>query len=356
MLVIRPITLDDLDQLEALAHQASFGLTSLPRDRKLLEQRVEASVQGFAKMAEKPAGEAYLFVAEDLADGQVVGTCGVVSKVGGFDPFYAYRIETSVHESKMLEIRKEIRTLHLVREHNGPCEIGSLYLSPRYRRGGNGRLLSLSRFLFMAQHPRYFDPVVIAELRGVVDEQGYSPFWEALGRHFFEVEYPTADYLCMVDKKFIADLMPTHPIYVPLLPGSAQKVIGEVHPNTRGALKILGAEGFTDSGMVDIFEAGPIVSCPLERIDTIRRSRVAVVEEITDDPVDSSRYIIGTTGRQFRACQDQMAETGNGGIVLNRGTAVALQVKVDDTVRYATTRPIGLDSGTNELSNPEDGS
>ena len=338
MLVIRPITLDDLDQLVELAHQASFGLTSLPKDRQLLRQRIEDSEQGFAKMSHGPAGETYLFVMEDLTHGKIVGTSGIVSKVGGFDPFYAYKIETSVHESAMLEIRKEIRTLHLIREHNGPCEIGSLFLSPGYRKGGNGRLLSLSRFLFMGQYPRFFDPVVIAELRGVVDEQGDSPFWEALGRHFFEVEYPTADYLCMVDKKFIADLMPTHPIYIPLLPEAAQKVIGQVHPNTRGALKILESEGFAFNGMVDIFEAGPIVSCALEEIDTIKRTSQATVTQITDEPIKSPPYLIGTTQRGFRACQGTLIETENKGVVLTKVAALALGVKVSDVICYAPSR------------------
>ena len=339
MLVIRPITLDDLDQLEELAHQASFGLTTLPKDRQLLRGRVEQSVHGFAKMQSKPAGETYLFVMEDLTHGQIVGTSGIVSKVGGFDPFYAYKIETSVHESKMLKVHKEIRTLHLVRDHNGPCEIGSLFLSPDYRGGGNGRLLSLSRFLFMAQHSQYFDPVVIAELRGVVDDQGRAPFWEAIGRHFFEVEYPTADYLCMVDKKFIADLMPTHSIYIPLLPATAQEVIGQVHPHTVGARKILESEGFGFNGMVDIFEAGPIVSCALDEIDTIRRSREVVVSDVVDGVDDSSpSCVIGTTHRQFRACLGQVSIDDQDVATIDRVTALTLQIKIGDTIRYATTK------------------
>ena len=46
MLVIRPITLEDLDQLVALAHQTGYGLTTLPRDPDLLRNRVLDSVLG----------------------------------------------------------------------------------------------------------------------------------------------------------------------------------------------------------------------------------------------------------------------------------------------------------------------
>ena len=64
-------------------------------------------------------------------------------------------IETSTIHSYLLKVHKEAKTLHLVQEHNGPCEIGSLFLHPDYRKGGNGWLLSLVRFLFMAEHRQF---------------------------------------------------------------------------------------------------------------------------------------------------------------------------------------------------------
>src|SRR5208337_1650202 len=116
----RPVKLEDLDRLVELAHVASFGLTSLPRDKNLLHKRILESMRSFSKQTDKPAGELFLFVLEDLNAGMVVGTSCIVSKVGGFEPFYAYRIQSSVHESEILNIRKEVQTLHLVAEHSGP--------------------------------------------------------------------------------------------------------------------------------------------------------------------------------------------------------------------------------------------
>jgi len=278
--VIRPIALDDLPHLLALSAQTGFGLTTLPNDEKLLRRRIRQSVHAFEKLGDDdpPLGDAYLFVLEKTDTGEVCGTSGITSKVGGFEPFYAYRVETAVHASAILNVRREIRTLHLVETHDGPCEIGSLFLAPAHRGNGNGRLLSLGRFLFMADYPSYFEPVVIAEMRGVVDPaDGHSPFWEAVGRHFFEVDYPQADYMSMVNKRFIAELMPRHPIYIPLLPADAQAVIAEVHPDTHPALRILQAEGFAYSGMVDIFEAGPVVRARLSEIRAARESRAATV-------------------------------------------------------------------------------
>jgi arginine N-succinyltransferase len=331
--VIRPVSLDDLDRLFELAAGTGYGLTTLPRDRELLQNKIVESLESFARIGSKPRGDCYLFVLEDMKTGKAVGTTGIVSKVGGFEPFYAYKVETAVAESEALKVRKEIQLLRLVTEHNGPCEIGSLFLAPEYRRDGNGRLLSLARFLFLAEYPKRFEPTVIAELRGTIDGSGHSPFWEALGRHFFDTDYPKADHLSGVDKKFIADLMPRHPIYIPLLPKEAQAVIGRIHPESMPAAEILKEEGFSDSAMVDIFDAGPIVSCRRGEIRAVRESRLATVEDIVEQVPDSQAYIISSARKEFRACKGPIEMTEKG-VRLFGKEAMALHVKVGDVVRF----------------------
>lgn len=338
MVIVRPIQRTDLDQLEQLATYTNFGLTTLPKDRELLAGRIEDSLHGFDKLKGKPRGETYLFVMEDLDTGKLAGTTGVVSKVGGFEPHWTYRIESIKLVSEMLGVNKEIQTLVLQMEHNGPCEIGSLFLHPDYRGGGRGRLLSVSRFLFMAERPDYFDPIVIAEMRGVIDDQGRSAFWDAVGRHFFECEFVKADYLVMVNKRFIAELMPRHPIYIPLLPPEAQQVIGKVHKDTQPALAILESEGFRFNNEVDIFEGGPIVSCELRKVRAVARSVKATVAEISDDGVESVPYAISNAKREYRACIGNLVERETG-VVIHRVTALALGVKVGDPVRYCTLKP-----------------
>ena len=339
MLVMRPIRHEHLDQLLELAGAATFGLTTLPQDRKLLAGRISDSIRAFEEIRGSPRGESYLLVMEDTEGGRIVGTSGIVSKAGGFEPFYAYRIETSIHHSDMLDVHKQIPTLHLVEEHNGPCEIGSLFLDPSYRKSGAGRALSLSRFLFMAEHPDHFDPVVIAEMRGVIDKAGRSPFWDAIGSHFFAIDFPSADYLSIVNKRFIADLMPKHPIYLPLLPFSAQQVVGKVHQNTVPARKLLESEGFSFSEMVDIFEAGPILSCPREEIRSVRESVRAEVVEVTDRTIDSENFLISNVDLDFRACSGRVDVREPQRVCLHGQTADALGIKVGQTVRFVTLRP-----------------
>jgi arginine N-succinyltransferase len=339
MFVIRPAEDRDLDDLMELAGMTSFGLTTLPRDADFLAGRIRDSQQGFLRLADKrPRGEAYLFVMEDTASGRVVGTTGIVSKVGGFEPFYAYRIETSIHESTMLGIRKEIQTLHLVAEHDGPCEIGSMFLHPDHRARGIGRALSLSRFLLIAEHRSSFAETVIAEMRGVIDEAGKSDFWDAVGKHFFEIDFPKADALSLLNKRFIADLMPHHPIYIPLLPLSAQRVIGRVHPQTEPALAILRREGFCYTGMVDIFEAGPVVSCPRDELRLVRESQPRQVAEVADRASDLPTHLICASRSGFRACGTSLETQPDGRVVLPRDVAEALGITRGDTVRVGLLR------------------
>lgn len=343
MVVIRPVSNADVEQLLELANLAGVGLTTLPKDRDLLKKRVARSMRSFEKNVERPGGESYLFVMEDSEDKRVVGACGIVSKVGGFQPFYGYRIDTVVFESKQINVRKEVPTLTLHEEHDGPCEIGSLFLHPTYRKDGNGRLLQLVRFLFIAEHPDWFESTVVSEIRGVTDADGQSPFWNAIGAHFFGIDFAAADRLSVINKKFIADLMPDHPIYIPLLPFSAQDVIGKPHSESAPAVKNLTAEGFKFANMVDIFDAGPVLSAPRDDIRSVKESRKDKIAAITAGPIESSTYMICNTAgdEAFRACKGQIDTGGAEGIRVTEATAGALNVKGGDELRFVLLQAPG---------------
>jgi arginine N-succinyltransferase len=339
MVFIRPVSMKDLDALVELAARAGAGLTTLPKDRDLLHRRISKSEHSMADIPDRPGGESYLFVMEDALTHRVVGASGVVAKVGGFEPFYAYRIQTKIHKSAALKVRKEIPVLHLIGEHNGPAEIGSLFLDEEYRRKDNGRLLQLVRFLFIAEHIEAFEPIVVSELRGLIGPDGRSEFWEAVGRHFFDIDFAQADYLSVVSKKFIAELMPRHPIYIPLLPKAAQDVIGKVHESSKPAFKNLEGEGFTFSGMVDIFDAGPCVRCRRDDIRCVRESRVGRVEIISSSPLASPPYLVCTQKGEFRACTGKVQIVDLDRVQVEADCAKVLKLSVGQTIRYAALRP-----------------
>ena len=187
----------------------------------------------------------------------------------------------------------------------------------------------------MAEHPEVFESVVIAEMRGVVDASGYSAFWESLGRHFFDVDFPKADYLSMKNKTFVSELMPHHTIYIPLLPAEAQAVIGRVHEKTVPALCLLQSEGFERTNMVDIFEAGPIVRCMREEVHTVRASRRSTIATVTSDEPVGERFLLSNTRREFRACLSPCERISEGEVQISKQVASALGVKEGDWIRHA---------------------
>lgn len=289
MLVIRPAELDDVDALFELASAAGGGLTTLPADREALQQRVGNSLQSFAADISTPGDEYYFLVMEDSATGTLVGTSAIIAAVGLTQPFYNYRLLKLTQVCDEPQMRVDAELLILSNDYAGASEMATLYLHPDYRGTMAGRLLSKCRYLLMAAYPERFSETVMAELRGSVDEDGTSPFWEAVARPFFHMDFVEADRInALGNQQFIADLMPKYPIYTNLLPQAARDAIGVPHRNSAAALKILQGEGFRYRGAVDIFDAGPCVEVQRDQIRTIQAARpvklggVAELEGVTD--------------------------------------------------------------------------
>ena len=240
MNIIRPIRQSDYASLYDIAVESGIGFTSLPVNEGLLKKKIQRAEDGFRSQATKPGCESYLFVMEDTQTGDVVGTSGIEAAVGLDDAFYHYHMGKVVHASRELNIHNTVDILTFCNDYTGVSEICTLFLREQARGGINGRFLSKVRFLFMMEHRERFSETVIAEMRGVSDDEGSSPFWEWLEEHFFSMDFPTADYLTGIGNKvFIAELMPKYPIYVNLLSKEAQAVIGQVHTKTRPALQLL---------------------------------------------------------------------------------------------------------------------
>lgn len=337
MEIVRAVQLDDLDNLWDLITSATYGLTTLQISKEQLSERVELSNFAFTRKTEKASGEPYVLVMEDTTLGKLVGLSCIFSKTGGYEAFYSYRRVQETNHCELLDKSQVVESLHLEKIHDGPTEIGSLFLSPEYRGKGRGRLLSLSRFMFIAGHPNRFAEKVIAEMRGVMTENGDCPFWEAIGRHFFEMDFPQADSLSTVNKKFIEDLMPKYPIYTSMLPPETIEILGDVHPNTKPALAMLEAEGFEKINLIDIFDGGPVVQCERDQINAVQRTVETTVASISEN-VTGQNVILSSQSGGFRALIGE-AELTDDGLVIGQVTAPLLQVKVGDPVRMLTLHP-----------------
>ena len=333
MMVIRPVERTDLPALMALAGKTGGGLTSLPVDEATLSERIERALKTW--QGELPKSEqGYVFVLESVERGEVAGICAIEVAVGLNDPWYNYRVGTLVHASKELNVYNALPTLFLSNDHTGSSELCTLFLDPAWRKEGNGYLLSKSRFLFMAAFRDRFNEKVVAEMRGVIDETGYSPFWDSLGKRFFSMEFSRADYLCGTGQKaFIAELMPKHPIYTDFLSPEAQAVIGEVHPQTAPARAVLEKEGFRYRNYVDIFDGGPTLECDIDHVRAIRKSRLVEVVVGQSAPGEWPACIVANEQyHQFRAMLINV-DPNIERLVLSAAQLDALKCKAGDPVR-----------------------
>ncbi|HBV40715.1 MAG TPA: arginine N-succinyltransferase [Erwinia sp.] len=336
MMVIRPVEHDDLAQLMTLAGKTGGGLTSLPADSATLSARIERALQTWRGQLPQ-AEQGYVFVLEELETRRVIGICAIEVAVGMQDPWYNFRVGTQVHASRELNVYKVLPTLSLSNDHTGSSELCTLFLDPDYRSGKNGYLLSKSRFLFMAAFRHRFMKKVVAEMRGVSDEKGHSPFWESVGSRFFSMSFTTADYLSGTGKKtFIAELMPKHPLYIDYLSAEAQATIGQTHPQTAPARAVLEAEGFRYQNYVDIFDGGPTLECEIDRVRAIRKSRQ--VRAAIGQPADE-RLPLCLVGNEryedFRAMlinADPHADT----VALTSEQAAVLRCGQGDSLRVVT--------------------
>jgi arginine N-succinyltransferase len=192
----------------------------------------------------------------------------------------------------------------------------------------------------MAEHPLRFADRLAAEFPGVCDEAGRSPFWDAVGRRFFNLDYPQAEKLSGGrSKSFIAELMPQYPIYVPLLPPDAQLAIGQLHLVGELPFKLLLEEGFDADTYIDIFDGGPTVEARVQTLATIRENRRMRVRRTSGPPPAGTAHLIANTSvQQFRATIAEISPHAEELLALPAELIELLELADGDDVRIVPLR------------------
>ena len=328
--VMRAAGPEDFEGFRQLRAIAGAGFTSLMLDDAGIAKRLELSQQSFAAQTSSPGKERYFIALEHVESGQLAGCCGVKATIGETPPFFNFRLITEAQYSAVANRRFDMQVLIGVNDFTGCTEVGSLFVRPEHRAHGVGRALAQCRYMLMAAAPQRFHEQVVSELRGVVWPEGVSPFWEALGRHFFHMDFADADKLsATTDNQFILDLTPQHPIYVDLLPKEARDVIGKCHVDGEGARKLLEWEGFSFSNVVDIFDGGPLVSARRDQIRTLRESKRAKVEPAAAGE-GGPRALIATPHINTFRCVSARASVSNGIAKIDAATLAALNLRAGD--------------------------
>ncbi|MBB4632259.1 arginine N-succinyltransferase [Sphingosinicella soli] len=332
MLAIRPARPADLDVMMELAVLSGRGFTSLPEDEATLAARLDLAEASFTG-AVAPAEAWYTIMLEDTETGRVEGLAGVRAAVGLKRPHFSFRVMTLAQYSSAIGTRFDHQALVLVNECGGWTEVGSLFLRPERRSGGAGSLLARSRYMLIGAEPTRFSHTIMAELRGWFDEHGKSPFWEGVASKFFRLPFEEADRMVTsTDGQFILDLAPRHPIYVDLIDSHAREAIGRVHRDGEPALTLLEKEGFDRSGLIDIFDGGPTMTCASDEVATIRASRTLRLEIGT--PGEGQALLSTTQIDGFRSVR-AAADIGEAAVTISSEAADALKLRGGDPVRIS---------------------
>ncbi|MDE1184571.1 arginine/ornithine succinyltransferase subunit alpha [Paraburkholderia sp.] len=334
MLFVRPGRLADLDALQHMARTAQPVLHSLPHDRRALEARVALSEDSFRADVDFPGEEFYLFVLEDLDTGKLLGTASIVAAAGYSEPFYAFRNDALIHASRELHVNRKIHALTMSHELTGKSRLAGFYIDPALRDSPAAHLLSRARMMYVAANRKRFTPEVFSLLLGVTGDDGVSPFWEAVGRKFFgrnfaDIEIESGGR----SRTFIAEVMPAYPIYVPLLPEAAQRVLGEPDENALLAYDIHLEEGFEADRFVDIFDAGPVLTARVDRSACVAFNETRTVHEVTSVAPGEPYLVACNRPGEFR-CVLADLQAGKGiGARLGADAGRALDVRDGDAVR-----------------------
>ena len=336
--VIRAAKADDLQHLYEMAKRTGGGFTNLPPDRKALTAKLERGAAAFARTADEVGDDLFVFVLENTATGEVRGTCQIFSAVGLKWPFYSYRIGALTQHSEELGRTFRADILNLSTDLEGASEVGGLFLHPGERAGGLGMLIARSRYLFIRNHRTRFADRCLAELRGVIDEAGGSPFWDGVAGRFFGMNFQDADeFNAKHGNQFIADLMPKHPVYIAMLSEAAKAVIGVPHPSGRAAMRMLEEEGFAWESYIDIFDGGPTMTVRTDQIRSIREARddcvVAIDAGLGDHEAGEKRLVSVGRLADFRTAYGWV-DPRDGGIALDPGCAALLGVEPGMTVTH----------------------
>lgn len=323
MNIVRLAQPEDLEGLLALAQTADSTMTTVPRSRDEMEKKIDAAQESVRPDRVIDGHESYLFVLE--SNGQVLGMSAIYAAVGLDRPFYSYKVSSISQASPDLNVRVDTSLLHLVNDFTGNSIVGTLFLHPDGRGGGRGRLLSLSRFMFMAAHRNRFGETVMAEMRGVTDPIDGSVFWNAVGRRFFQLEFSDADLRSSHEFRFISDLFPTYPIYADLLPLEAQAVIGKAHPDSVPAARLLQEQGMRDHGYVDIFDGGLCLDAFIDDLEIVRSSRHVRLDSGTPDKQKAQLSLVANPALETFRVVSTNCSVADGVVLVEDGIAERLQ-------------------------------
>ena len=331
MQVVRLVKISDLQQVTNLIKKTDIGMTTMPKNKKEVKERIDWSISSTSKKRANPNKDTYLFILEN--DKKIIGISAIYTSVSKDKPSVFFKLKKIKLSSQTYDFEKyaDILKLHLL--HKPYSELGTIFIDPSSRGRGRGSLLSFARLQLMASHQARFDKKILVEIRGWKDKNGKSYFWESFSKAFFNLDFFSIDRLSYIDNHFITESVPKFPFMVELLPSRVQKVLGKAHPNAMPALSMLSKQGFKTNGLVDILDGGPCMEVLVKNIPIVRSSIKVKVDVKRSVNFSNYGFIVNFSLDNFRVVRENYNLINEKTIEISQKTAKTLEISSGDEVR-----------------------
>jgi arginine N-succinyltransferase len=202
----------------------------------------------------------------------------VAPRIGLTLPRVWYHVGTTVHAARELGLFHTQRTLLLGHDHTGASELaGIAWDRTEHPLATQSRALMAlldAALAHIAERRGEHAERLMVELPGVRDAAGQSPFWQGLGRHFYEGDPQQAAAVHGAAwRSHVAALLPRQPIYASFLPEAAQAAIAQVSPETLVLREVLEECGLRYAHHVNVEDGGPVLDAAIDDLLQLRSMR-----------------------------------------------------------------------------------
>jgi arginine N-succinyltransferase len=339
MMLVRPAQRSDLAALLSLAESAPREVHGLPRSSDAITFALDASLKSFNATVTMAGAQTYFFAMEDTDDGSLAGAAMLHASAGAARPYLAFRNELLRQAGPDNGSDRPVESLTLSADLSGFSQLAGFALREADHDSEHALLLSRAPLMFAAMAPHRFAENFFATLPGMCDEDGESPFWNALGRQYFDMHH--LDAADLVDgtrrKSLIAELMPDFSVPVASLPEQALDAMGQSSAHGGKPVRRLMKEGFLGGEFIDFYDGGPIFLAPKKGLRSFVGSMRRTVAPLRDAPESDEKaitYLISTlVENRFRALlADCLPVTQEQEVALTPAVMQALCVTAGDII------------------------
>lgn len=276
----------------------------------------------------------WLWVVEDTVLPRVLASVRLRRAIGLVLPRCWYHVGSTVHAAPELGLFHIQRRLLLGNDHTGAAELADLAWADDgvtlAEQAAALRLAVGAALLAIGRQRSAFGVQLIAELPGLRDSAGQSPFWQGLGRHFYSGD-PRDGVARHGDawRSHVAALLPRHPVLVSFLAPAAQAAIAQVDPPARLLRELFEAAGLRYGHHVRIDDGGPVLEADIDTLPALAGARAWDVAAQRDGNAGSATWLVMSgSGRALRCA----AQPDAGALRLPAAALEALVLQRGDSV------------------------